>query len=76
MFICIHEVARLIDNELIVRPEGVIECEIAMLFRSICIVESRHVADHIHAQFAVEGLLTLIERTNPHAYLHAHSNYK
>lgn len=69
------EVAGLVDHELVVRPERVVEGEVAMLFGSVGVEQPRHVAHHVHAQPAVQRLLALVKRTDTHAYLHAHSNY-
>lgn len=70
----IHEVAFLIDLELVVGPEGIVEGIVAVLavLGVLGVVEASHVADHIHAQLAVEVGLALVEGPHPHSHLYTH----
>lgn len=51
---CIHKVSALIDYELVMRPKGIVEGEVAMLVWSLSVIKSGHVAYHVHAELAVE----------------------
>lgn len=70
----VHEIALLIDLELVMGPEGIVEGIVAVLavLGVLCVVEASHVADHVHAQLAVEVGLTLVKGPHPHSHLYTH----
>lgn len=43
------EVSFLVNGKLVVRPEGIVKCEIAVLVRLLGIEKSSHIAQHVHA---------------------------
>ena len=68
----VHEIALLVDLELVVGPKGIVEGIVAVLavLGVLGVVEAGHVAHHVHAQLAVEVGLTLVEGPHPHSHLY------
>ena len=65
-------VARFVDLEAVMRPEGVIIVEGFLL--PLGIDDRSGLAVHLDAQSGPQLLLPLIERPHPHSNLHAHNN--
>jgi hypothetical protein len=70
------KVAVLIYGELIMGPERIIKSKVAVLFIGVVgVIEPCQIAHHVNAKFAVERILSLIEGTHSHSYLHTHSKH-
>jgi hypothetical protein len=57
----LHKVASLILTKFVVRPEGIVECEIPKFLFVIFIVKTSGRSDHINTKFAIKGDFSLIE---------------
>lgn len=70
----VHKIAVFVDFEAIVRPKGVVECEVSVfaIVGVVRVKEASHVACHVYAEFAVEVDFSLIEGAHSHSYLHTH----
>lgn len=59
--------------EFVVRPEGIVESKIPVLFCIVHIEQPGGIPHHFHAQLTAQIDFSLVEGTNSHSYLHAHS---